>query len=823
MENILIAGAITLILVLLLKHEREYSYERRDQVIDHLPWAYLLDDGIILNKDASLQKTFRIRGKDLESMEQMDLVHQRYSLNNAFRRMNGSWAIFIEQKRTQSAPYTASKFSSLILQKIEDIREKKYNSGKYYESEYYLTFVWLPPNDRVSTLKDKFIQEEKEEKDENKYLEEFKEQVKEYVNLIKNEFSEISELNDQETLTYLHSTFSQYDKQVVVPLRSDILLDSYISDTPIVDGFRPKVGDNYIGAISILAFAGESFPGMFNEISKAGVECRWTSRFIFYDKEDSIKISSKVKGRWGNRKRKTFTSLEEKALKKPLEDDDYEAIMAEEEMKDILSMLQNDLISLGKFTFTAIVRNKNKEQLEKDLDIVMSIVQQRGFTAVKENVNTLQAFFGSIPGDFRHNVRKVPLPSMTAIDLFPINSMWCGERKNKHFNAPALFYANSGTGYNSVYFNTHVRDVGHMAMYGRTGAGKSTLLCFIAASFKKYADSQVFIFDKGGSTRVLTTAIGGKFYDLGRDNLSFQPLAKIDDRLERNWAYEWLCEIYEQENVILTPELKDAISEALNSLIDVPENQRTITKFQILLQNNTLRSAIRPYTTDGPFGNYFDGTKDFFNSEYSWQVFEMGKVLESKVVAPPLLKYIFHKLETIMLTEGKPTQIILDECWKVLEDPNFVKKFKDWLKTMRKLNVSVIFATQEITDILESSIKNTLKSSVATTIYLANKKAQTTFDSELYKSLGLNLKQIELISRLRMQRDYYAVSDIGNLDFTPDFSEFELAFFGSNSPQDQSKCVEIETELNKHGYIGEEREREFYKRWRIYKNLKESI
>ena len=142
---------------------------------------------------------------------------------------------------------------------------------------------------------------------------------------------------------------------------------------------------------------------------------------------------------------------------------------------------------------------------------------------------------------------------------------------------------------------------------------------------------------------------------------------------------------------------------------------------------------------------------------------------------------------------------------------------------MRKLNVSVIFATQEITDILESSIKNTLKSSVATTIYLANRRAQTTFDSELYKSLGLNLKQIELISKLRMQRDYYAVSDIGNLDFTPDFSEFELAFFGSNSPQDQSKCVEIETELNKYGYIGEEREREFYKRWRIYKNLKESI
>ena len=46
-------------------------------------------------------------------------------------------------------------------------------------------------------------------------------------------------------------------------------------------------------------------------------------------------------------------------------------------------------------------------------------------------------------------------------------------------------------------------------------------------NIKKYPNSQVFIFDKGGSARILTYAVGGTFFDLGVDNLTFQPLRGI--------------------------------------------------------------------------------------------------------------------------------------------------------------------------------------------------------------------------------------------------------------------------------------------------------
>jgi type IV secretion system protein TrbE len=40
---------------------------RADRLADHLPWAALVADGVILNKDGSFQRTLKFRGPDLES------------------------------------------------------------------------------------------------------------------------------------------------------------------------------------------------------------------------------------------------------------------------------------------------------------------------------------------------------------------------------------------------------------------------------------------------------------------------------------------------------------------------------------------------------------------------------------------------------------------------------------------------------------------------------------------------------------------------------------------------------------------------------------
>ena len=103
---------------------------------------------------------------------------------------------------------------------------------------------------------------------------------------------------------------------------------------------------------------------------------------------------------------------------------------------------------------------------------------------------------------------------------------------------------------------------------GPTGAGKSVLLNTIEAYFTKYPGARLFIFDKSASSRAITAAVGGNFYNLGqeKDELSFQPLAGIDEEEERTWAAEWINNYLRMENYPVGPASKDLVWKALCSL-----------------------------------------------------------------------------------------------------------------------------------------------------------------------------------------------------------------------------------------------------------------
>ena len=72
--------------------------------------------------------------------------------------------------------------------------------------------------------------------------------------------------------------------------------------------------------------------------------------------------------------------------------------------------------------------------------------------------------------------------------------------------------------------------------------------------------------------------------------------------------------------------------------------------------------------------------------------------------------------------------IVLDEAWALIDNKIFASKIKDWLKTLRKLNAMVVFATQSVEDAASSSISDTLIQQTATQIFLPNPKA-----TEIYR------------------------------------------------------------------------------------------
>jgi type IV secretion system protein VirB4 len=128
------------------------EYRNKPQSLaDFLPWAALVGDGVVLNKDGSLQRTARFRGPDLDSATPAELVGVTARLNNALRRLGTGWAIFVEASRHSAQDYPASQFPDPVSSVVDAERAAQFEEeGTHFESAYYLTFVFLPPAEEAA-------------------------------------------------------------------------------------------------------------------------------------------------------------------------------------------------------------------------------------------------------------------------------------------------------------------------------------------------------------------------------------------------------------------------------------------------------------------------------------------------------------------------------------------------------------------------------------------------------------------------------------------------------------------------------------------------
>src|ERR1700694_2434464 len=324
----------------------------------------------------------------------------------------------------------------------------------------------------------------------------------------------------------------------------------------------------------------------------------------------------------------------------------------------------------------------------------------------------------------------------------------------------------------------------------------------MALQFRRYPKSQIFAVDFGCSVRAATIAMGGDWHDIGgvlsgesAEFVELQPLAAIDDPAERGWALEWLAAILGRERVEVTPEAKDYLWSALTSLASAPIQERTLTGLCVLLQSNVLKRALQPYCLGGPYGRLLDAEFERLG-EGSVQVFETDGLIGT-AVAPAVLSYLFHGIEGRL--DSRPTLLIIDEGWLALDDQEFAGQLREWLKTLRKKNASVIFATQSLADIDGYAIAPAIIESCPTRILLPNDRAIEPQIIAIYRRFGLNDRQIEILARATPKRDYYCQSRRGNRLFELGLGEVALAFTAASSKADQAAIADV---LATHGRAG---------------------
>ncbi|EJF76258.1 transporter [Bartonella alsatica] len=792
---------------------------------DLLNFAALIDDGIILGKDGSLLAGFFIRGDDPMSATDTERNYITGLVNTYLSRFYSGWAIWVDAIRVESPGYSDPRLSHFPdpITALIDAERRFYfkRSETHYETEYALLIQYLPPTRKSSKLGEIVYEDDTVETTTpaERLLDEFKKKIEDFYvglgDLLKMQrMKAVTIKNGDETyksdqlVNYLHYAINGEAVALRIP-DCPMYLDSWLGYTDLWPGDTPRLGGKFIACISIDGFPTASYPGILDILDGLPLHYRWSSRFIFMDQHEAVAALNKYRLKWQQKVRGFFSQVF-KTNKGTINTD---ALLMAQQAEAAMNEARSGLVAYGYYSPTVVLMHENREVLAENARLIKREIEHKGFAARIETVNTMEAWLGTIAGQTYPNIRRPLINTQNLADMLPLSSVWPGLQYNPcplyPDNSPALSQVVT-TGATAFRINLHVDDVGHTLVFGPTGAGKSTLLAFLLAQARRYwskatdkngkhLPANITAFDKGHSLYTLCYAVNGRHYDIGESDSAIgalMPLADIDTEADNLWAQEWIATCYElQTGKAPSPQQKIEIHRAMKQMRQTPKNMRSLGNFVTTVQDKEIRQALMHYTLSGGMGYLLDGQEPLEenNDFIVYEIDELMKLGDKNGL--PVLLYLFRRFERGL--KGQPSILSLDEAWIMLGHSVFREKIREWLKELRKKNCLVIMATQSLSDASRSGILDVLLEQCPTKILLPNEEAETKGAEgvpgavDLYRMIGLNDKEIQIIKTAKKKRQYYYKSILGRRLFELGLGDLALSFVAISSKEDLAEVKKL--------------------------------
>jgi type IV secretion system protein TrbE len=780
---------------------------------DLLPYAGLVDNGIILLKDGSLMAGWYFAGPDSESSTDFERNETARAINAILARLGSGWMIQVEAIRIATLNYSASDSSSFpdaITRAIDRERRDHFEQTQdHFESQHAIILTYRPADRRGSHFS-RYVysdQESRKRSYADNMLDFFRTTIREVEQYLSNTIS-IRRMVTRKSQENGRSRIVRYDELMQFirfcmtgenhPVRLPeipMYLD-WLATAELQHGVTPLIENRALGVVALDGLPAESWPGILDSLDHMPVSYRWSSRFIFLNAEEARTNLERMRRKWQQKVRPFVDQLFQTQSRSI----DQDALTMVSETQDAIAQAASGLVAYGYYTPVIVVSDQDNERLKQNLEAVRQLIQAEGFGARIETLNATDAYFGSLPGNWYCNVRAPLINTRNLSDLVPLNSVWSGR-----VHAPCPFYPPQSpplmqvaSGSTPFRLNLHVDDVGHTLVFGPTGSGKSTLLATIAAQFRRYKDAQIFAFDKGLAMLPLTLAVAGNHYNVGmgegreqNQQLAFCPLADLATEGDRAWAGEWIEMLVALQGVTIGPDHRNAISRQIGLMAE--HRGRSLSDFVSGVQLHVLKDALHHYTIDGPLGHILDAETDGLSLGL-FQTFEVEELMNmGERTLVPVLTYLFRRIEKRL--SGAPSLIIIDEAWLMLGHPVFRDKIREWLKVLRKANCAVVLATQSISDAERSGIIDVLKESCPTKICLPNGAAREPGTREFYERIGFNERQMEIIATATPKRQYYVTSPEGRRLFDLVLGELTLAFVGATGKEDLKRIRALQSEF----------------------------
>ena len=422
---------------------------------------------------------------------------------------------------------------------------------------------------------------------------------------------------------------------------------------------------------------------------------------------------------------------------------DEEAMAERAEMAAARDALGTGAVSFGDHHLTLLVRERSLDRLDDTAAMCAAALADTGAIAVREDTNLEPAFWGQFPGNEQYLVRRAMISSANMASFSSLHGFALGQAEGNYWgDAVTLLETTSATPF---FFNFHHGDLGNFSVIGPSGSGKTVVMNFLVAQAQKFSPRTI-LFDKDRGAELFIRGIGGRYDRISAGELTgFNPLALPDTAANRAFLRDWFAVLLKADG----PEELATIAGAVDAAYGNDASLRRLRHFRELLagarrpQAGDLADRLSPWIEDGEHAWLFDNGRDRLDLSTRVMGFDMTALLENPRLRTPTMMYLFHRIDERL--DGEPTMILIDEGWKALDDEVFAARIRDWLKTLRKRNALVGFATQSARDALDSRISTALVEQTATMVFMPNAKART---EDYCAGFGLTEHELALIRSL---------------------------------------------------------------------------
>jgi len=678
-----------------------------------------------------------LEGVSFETADALDLNAFHRDLNTLYRNIaDERLALWTHLIRRRDGDFPVGTFATAFSAALNDKYRERMVGEDLFRNDLYLTIHWSPardPADKAATFLSHLLQSRRAGVElDGEALKQLRDKVVDVTAALKRFDPRVLSLYEHRGVIFsepsevLHQLVGGRREPVPLtegPIASAIYSDRVIFGRETIE-IRHEAESRFAGMLSFKEYPARTRTGMLDSVLTSPFEVILAQSFSFVSKADARVIMGRKQNQMVNSGDKAFSQIEE--------------------IDEALDDLESNRFVLGEHHLTLAVFARSVKELIDNLGKARAGLTGGGAVVAREDLGLEAAWWAQLPGNFRYRARSGAITSRNFAALAPFHSYPIGRKDGNEWGpAVALFKTASGSPY---YFNFHYGDLGNTFVCGPSGAGKTVLLNFLLSQLEKH-DPHVMFFDKDRGADLYVRAAGGTYLPLKNGvPTGCAPLKALELTPDNKvFLTRWVGKLVGSVTRELTvTELRD-IASAVDGLADLPVERRTIGALRTFLNNTDpegIAARLRRWESGGPLGWVFDNIIEDISFGGKFVGYDMTDFLDNEEIRTPLMAYLFHRVE--QLIDGRRIIIVIDEFWKALQDEGFRDLAQNKLKTIRKQNGLMLFATQSPRDAIVSPIAHTIIEQCPTQIFLPNARGN---HADYVDGFKLTEREYELIAR----------------------------------------------------------------------------